>query len=293
MFKFDLKSLVAGIIIGSFGLVSVFAGSNIYSARESDVRIAFGKPWKTNTTGMTLINTVYMDPIMSITNELTGEAKLYIPMRETLERMGYEVEWIGDIPGAVKSQVSFWAAETKDIGEAGYDLTHFYAYGRHKPEVSVAGMRVEPIFVEPEDILKGNGSNLYGYDSFQQFVTANMDLPLISIEDEISVKFPMAPGVFNIRLIPLDDSGRVTMYTSHPFVNYIQKDPEEYKFNLERSDINLELTPWLYSEKGEDNGGGKDETLAAIHISYACMESSKFVTDNDSIHAVVLVRVKK
>ncbi len=82
MKKFDLKSLIVGVFIGTIGLSTVFAASNIKSATYSPSRVYL------NGKEIPLKNS-----LVSIVKYGETNAQTYMPMRELLEFMNYVVEW--------------------------------------------------------------------------------------------------------------------------------------------------------------------------------------------------------
>ena len=76
----DAKSFVAGMIVGTLGLTTVFAATGIQSAVISS-------------TGVTLkgVSLPLDRPLVSVTMEQENEAVLYAPAEELLEKLGYTV----------------------------------------------------------------------------------------------------------------------------------------------------------------------------------------------------------
>lgn len=80
MRKFDVKSLVVGIVVGTVGITTVFAASGIKSAEYRNSELFFyGQK-------VTLDN-----PIVSIVKEGSNEEVLYVPAKELLEQFNFQV----------------------------------------------------------------------------------------------------------------------------------------------------------------------------------------------------------
>lgn len=82
MKKIDVKSLILGIVIGTIGMTTAFASSGIKSATFSNAKVYFyGKevPLK--------------NALVSVVKEGSSDAQLYMPMRELLEYMQFNVQW--------------------------------------------------------------------------------------------------------------------------------------------------------------------------------------------------------
>jgi len=273
MVKFDSKSFTAGIIVGSLGLVSVFAGSNIFTAKESDVVLSFMG---------SVID--YDDPLMSITNEATGETKLYIPLRETLEEMGYLVNWSKT---GNRDAVDFISYYNISIEYAGHLLTKDKPYEKYRPTVTVKGVETELIHIEESKL-----RNIYskGYDEYTEFFNDEAALPLINLEDEIAIKFETAPTRFFISIFPISDMGNYLFRVSHSSINYIEQGPDEYKLNLVRSDADIALNPIHNTIEAYD------EVVAAVHVRYTFgmnFAEGTYVNTPDYTDAVFFVKVKK
>lgn len=82
MKQFDLKSLFAGLIIGTIGVTTVFAATGIKSATFSNSKVHF------NGQEIPLKN-----QLVAVVKEGSKDAQLYMPMRELLEYMQFNVEW--------------------------------------------------------------------------------------------------------------------------------------------------------------------------------------------------------
>lgn len=81
MKKFDIKSLIVGLVIGTIGVSTVFATGEIKSATISNSKVYFyGNEVKLK------------DPLIEIVKDGSSEAELYMPMRELLEYMQFKVE---------------------------------------------------------------------------------------------------------------------------------------------------------------------------------------------------------
>lgn len=82
MKKFDIKSLVVGLVIGTIGVSTVFAAEEIKSATISNAKVYFyGKEVKLK------------KPLIEIVKTGSSESQLYMPMSELLEYMQFKVEW--------------------------------------------------------------------------------------------------------------------------------------------------------------------------------------------------------
>ena len=80
MKRFDLKSLAAGIIIGTVGVTTVLAATAIQSAAASDVNLTLkGEPLALG------------KPLISVVLEEGQKECLYAPVEELLEKLGYGV----------------------------------------------------------------------------------------------------------------------------------------------------------------------------------------------------------
>lgn len=80
MKKFDIKSLAAGVLIGSLGITTVFAATGIKSAVLSSTRIVLNG------------EVLPLDkPVLSVTLDNAQDAGLYVPANTLLEKLGYTV----------------------------------------------------------------------------------------------------------------------------------------------------------------------------------------------------------
>jgi len=82
MKKIDVKSLILGIVIGTLGITTTFAFSEIKSANFSNAKVYFygnEVPLK--------------NALISIRKDSSSDAQLYMPMRELLEYMEFNVQW--------------------------------------------------------------------------------------------------------------------------------------------------------------------------------------------------------
>ena len=85
MKRFDLKSLALGLIIGVIAIVgvnTVFAAGKIKSAEYSDVKVNFygtEVPLKS--------------ALVAIQKDGSDDMQLYMPLREVLEYMQFNVDW--------------------------------------------------------------------------------------------------------------------------------------------------------------------------------------------------------
>jgi len=99
MKKFDVKSLVAGIIIGTLGITTVFAATGIKSAILSNTKATI------NGDSLPLSQS-----LIWVTMDNEQNASLYVPANELLEMLGYTVNYDGVkdtidlIPGNNSSQ---------------------------------------------------------------------------------------------------------------------------------------------------------------------------------------------
>ena len=84
MKKFDIKSMAAGMLIGSLGITTVFAATGIKSAVLSNTRIALDGEF------------LPLDkPLLSVTLDNEQDAGLYVPANILLEKLGYTVWYDG------------------------------------------------------------------------------------------------------------------------------------------------------------------------------------------------------
>ena len=79
---FDAKSLAAGVVIGTLGITTVFAGGGIESASLSGAKVAV------NGTALPLDR-----PLISVTMEGGRDAGLYAPVDELFGKLGYTVSY--------------------------------------------------------------------------------------------------------------------------------------------------------------------------------------------------------
>ena len=82
MKKFDMKSFIAGIIIGTTGITTVFAASGIKSAHVSNMNVTL------NGASFSLSK-----PLLSVTMENEQEEHVYAPVNELLINLGYGVNY--------------------------------------------------------------------------------------------------------------------------------------------------------------------------------------------------------
>lgn len=82
MKKNSIKSFIAGIVIGSIGVTTVFAAGALKTAKFS-------------TSKLTVDNfpIVLTNPLISAVKEGETDARLYAPIKEVFESIGYSVEW--------------------------------------------------------------------------------------------------------------------------------------------------------------------------------------------------------
>lgn len=84
MKKFDVKSLVAGIIIGTMGITTVYAATGIKSAALSNTKITL------NGESLSLSKS-----LISVTMDNEQNESLYIPANELFKKLGYTVNYDG------------------------------------------------------------------------------------------------------------------------------------------------------------------------------------------------------
>lgn len=95
--KLDLKSLAAGIIIGTMGITTAFAATGIQSAVLSDTRI-------------TLNGEALNKPLVSVTMDGEQIGQLYAPVDELTELLGYSTDYnsaentMNLVPGSSRQQ---------------------------------------------------------------------------------------------------------------------------------------------------------------------------------------------
>ena len=82
MKKFDVKSLVAGIIIGTMGITTVYAATGIKSAALSNTKVTL------NGEALPLSKS-----LISVTLDNEQNESLYIPANELFEKLGYSVNY--------------------------------------------------------------------------------------------------------------------------------------------------------------------------------------------------------
>lgn len=82
MKRYDIKSLAAGIIIGIIGVTTVFAAGGIKSAAYSNAKVYFYGE-----------EVLLKNPLVTIVKDGSSEGQLYMPMRDLLEYMQFNVQW--------------------------------------------------------------------------------------------------------------------------------------------------------------------------------------------------------
>lgn len=82
MKKFDIKSMVVGIIIGTMGITTAFASSGVRSASQSNIQITLN--------GVSL---PLSKPVLSVTMDEEQNASLYVPVNESFTNLGYGVNY--------------------------------------------------------------------------------------------------------------------------------------------------------------------------------------------------------
>ncbi len=123
MKKFDGKSFVAGVIVGTLGISTAFAATGIRSAVLSN-------------TGITLrgASLLLERPLVSVVMEGEQTAGLYVPADEVFEKLGYGVSYDGEknildlIPGGGSQAVNGGTAQ----GNVVMDLTN------HEDQLNIA-----------------------------------------------------------------------------------------------------------------------------------------------------------
>lgn len=84
MKKFDVKSIALGFIIGTVGITSVFASDGIKSATLSNAKVTLDE-----------VSVPLKNSLIEIVKDDEKGARLYMPVRELLEYLGYIVNWDG------------------------------------------------------------------------------------------------------------------------------------------------------------------------------------------------------
>jgi len=86
MKKFDVKSVAAGLIIGTLGITTAFAAGGIKSATYNAAKVTLDG------------NSVPLnESLVAIVQDGEEDAKLYMPVREMLEYLGYNVEFDSEV----------------------------------------------------------------------------------------------------------------------------------------------------------------------------------------------------
>ena len=118
MKKFDMKSFIAGIIIGTTGITTVFAASGIKSAHVSNMNVTL------NGASFSLSK-----PLLSVTMENEQEEHVYAPVNELLVNLGYGVNYnaenntIDFIPQNRIPQVN--VDESRSNGNAVFNIANY------------------------------------------------------------------------------------------------------------------------------------------------------------------------
>jgi hypothetical protein len=84
---FNCKGFIFGLLIGAIatiGITNVFAAEEIKSAKYEEIKVSF------NNSIIPLKNS-----FVSVVKNGENDAKMYMPLREILQYMGYDVEWNG------------------------------------------------------------------------------------------------------------------------------------------------------------------------------------------------------
>jgi hypothetical protein len=101
MKKFDVKSLVAGVIIGTMGITTVYASTGIKSAVLNNTKVTINRE-----------SLPLSKSLIWVTMDNEQNANLYVPANELLEKLGYTVKYddaknmVDLIPGSNSSQES-------------------------------------------------------------------------------------------------------------------------------------------------------------------------------------------
>ena len=118
MKKFDLKSVVMGIVIGTISMTTVFATGGIKSATYSSAKVYF------NGETVPLKNS-----LVSITKEGSSKPQLYMPMKDVLEYMHFDVKWNSTnqsvnltMKGSNPQEVDFKSLSENEVDEAALDI---------------------------------------------------------------------------------------------------------------------------------------------------------------------------
>lgn len=78
----NLKSFIAGLIIGTLGITSVFASGIIKSAEFTNTKLMI------NGEEIRITN-----PFISVLKSGENNSNLYMPIREVLQKLGYTIQW--------------------------------------------------------------------------------------------------------------------------------------------------------------------------------------------------------
>lgn len=84
MKKFDAKSLIAGVIIGTMGITTVYAATGIKSAILSNTNVTLNRD-----------SLPLSKSLIWVTMDNEENASLYVPANELLEKLGYSVNYDG------------------------------------------------------------------------------------------------------------------------------------------------------------------------------------------------------
>lgn len=103
MKRFDVKSLAAGVIIGTLGITTVYAATGIQSAILSNTQITLS--------GVSL---QISKSLISVTMDNEQSASLYAPVNELLDKLGYTVNY-----DSVKNTVDLVPAGNSTHGVSG------------------------------------------------------------------------------------------------------------------------------------------------------------------------------
>ncbi|MBE5979856.1 MAG: hypothetical protein E7249_12035 [Paenibacillaceae bacterium] len=119
MKRFDVKSLVAGVIIGTMGITTVYAATGIKSATLSNTKVTL------NGEALPLSKS-----LISVTMDNEQNESLYIPANELFEKIGYTVSYdsvkntVNLIPGNNHSQEAEVIGDVVTEGSVAMNFTN-------------------------------------------------------------------------------------------------------------------------------------------------------------------------
>lgn len=108
MKRFDIKSLAAGILIGTMGVSTAYAAGVIKTAEVSPSKVYFYNkqvPMKS--------------PLISVTMEGSTDKQLYMPVKDILEYMNFKVN-ISDKDGSVNLTMNGFHADGINTIKSGF-----------------------------------------------------------------------------------------------------------------------------------------------------------------------------